>query len=175
MAFDAPIDVDTLSRWRAHALDARVTDQLRAVYQLCADAIEARGPACWASGRCCRFEGAGHRLYCTGLEVAYCLSRSPAPTRAQLHASRQGDGGCPYQALNLCTVHLAKPLGCRIYFCDRTSDAWQHALYERLQAQLQDLHRRHGIDYIYAEWRTLLEAFADHPGDGATPVAGARM
>jgi hypothetical protein len=56
-------------------------------------------------------------------------------------------------------VHAIRPLGCRIYFCDRSAQDWQHELSERLIADIRGLHDRHGVEYRYAEWRGLLAAF----------------
>ena len=65
----------------AHWLASIVRDEVRAglerVYADAAAAIAERGLACWASGRCCNFGKAGHRLYVTGLEAAYTVSRLP--------------------------------------------------------------------------------------------------
>jgi len=54
------------------------------VYQLLAEAIAIRKPICTASGRCCRFEEFGHRLYLTTMELAKFVAdlaavRSTAP------------------------------------------------------------------------------------------------
>jgi Fe-S-cluster containining protein len=161
----------------AHWLDALgrpgVAEGLEAIYADAATAIAARGPACWASGRCCRFEAHGHRLYVTGLEAAYVALRLPdiAGTRPGNHAEptlrplaleqARAAGGCPFQSGHLCGVHAIKPLGCRVYFCDRTAQAWQQDLSETLLARLRALHDEHAIEYRYAEWRAMLARFVD--------------
>lgn len=132
-----------------------------------ADAIAARGPACWASGRCCRFEQFGHRLYVTGLEAALTVVRlelggglawaganGPLDV-AQVDAAATA-GGCPFQSANLCGVHTIKPVACRVFFCDRTAQTWQSELLERAHGMIRELHDRHAIGYAYAEWRWLL-------------------
>lgn len=150
---------------------------LEGVYDAAAREIAARGPACWASGRCCNFESAGHRLYVTGLEAAYVLASrgepgqqpgqgdtAPArhvPGKATLSLHQLSDaraaGGCPFQQGNLCGVHEIKPLGCRVYFCDRSAQEWQHDLSERLMSAIRAIHDEHAIEYRYAEWRDMLE------------------
>jgi len=162
---------------------------LEAVFAHAAAAIEARGPACWASGRCCNFESAGHRLYTTGLEAAYTVvrldARRSAAHSAMAHQSTlpspfgwpggaltlpqigeaRDRGGCPFQQSNLCGVHEIKPVACRVYFCDRSAQTWQHDLSEHLHEQVRLLQASHGIEYLYAEWRTLLEMLAgESPG-----------
>lgn len=141
------------------------------VYQTATEEIARRGPACWASGRCCNFEAAGHRLYVTGLEAAYTIAKLPtvagaSPSAFQEHALRplqlaeaRSRGGCPFQIRNLCGVHTIKPLGCRVYFCDRSAQQWQQDLSERLLAEIRAIHDEFAIDYRYGEWRMMLELF----------------
>lgn len=146
--------------WLAAVADPAVASELLAIHEVIRDQIEARGPACWASGRCCRFGTAGHRLYVTGLETAHLVRHlARAPTRAEVEAARRRDD-CPFLIANACSVHAIKPTGCRIYFCDASAEAWQHDLSERVLAMLRSLHERHGIEYRYGEWRTMLAAFA---------------
>jgi Fe-S-cluster containining protein len=141
-----------------------VRSGLEAIYTLASDAIEARGPACWASGNCCNFDSAGHRLYVTGLEAAYTVDRlgdvatAPALTPLTLDGAI-ARGGCPFQLANLCGVHTIKPVGCRVYFCDRGAQQWQQDLSERLLAMVRELHARHDIEYRYGEWRAMLARF----------------
>jgi Fe-S-cluster containining protein len=127
------------------------------VYSDVAAQIEARGPACWASGRCCHFESAGHLLYVTGLEAAYVVVGLQEERRKELVQSRGLYHGCLFQSANLCTVHGIKPLGCRVYFCDRSAREWQQSLSEHGLAQIRGLHDRHGIEYRYGEWRAMLD------------------
>lgn len=147
--------------WLAAARDPAITANLEAVYAMIADQIEARNPACWGSGRCCNFESAGHRLYTTGLEAAYTLSRLPAGlalTQSALdEAIARGD--CPFLSVNLCGVHTVKPAACRVYFCDRAARTWQEELAERAHEMIRAVHDRHAVAYRYDEWRALLGEF----------------
>lgn len=153
-------DDDALAQeWLAAIARPPLARGLESIYEHAAREIDSRAPACWASGRCCNFERTGHRLYVTGLEAAYTLSRAPAtPSLADLNHAR-ARGGCPFQESNLCGVHAIKPLGCRLYFCDRTAQSWQHELSERLLADIRALHESHAITYRYAEWRAMLSMF----------------
>ncbi len=155
-----------------------VADELESIYAMASDAIEARGPACWASGRCCNFDRAGHRLYVTGLEAAFTVARlgnvwhdasaggasvndaSNFPTLDESAlAIAVASGGCPFQSANLCGVHTIRPLGCRVYFCDRAAETWQQDLSERLLAMIREVHARYAIEYRYGEWRQMLAMF----------------
>lgn len=141
-------------------------DVSRAVADLYADLarrIDARRPVCRASGRCCRFEEFGHRLYVTTLELAAFVAQlDPAPSPAPITPSPHlpilpsNPGGCPFQVDGLCSVHAIRPFGCRVFFCDETSTDWQHDQYEHFHARLRQLHDRVGIPYYYVEWRQAL-------------------
>lgn len=171
-------------RWVVAARDPRIGAALDAVYADIAAAVTERGPACWASGRCCNFEKTGHLLYVTGLEAAYTVVRhriarpmasargGRAPLRVIGAGAERGShaplltldslddsiarGGCPFQVENLCGVHMLRPLGCRVYFCDRGAEDWQNELSERALREVRLIHDRWGVPYRYAEWRSLL-------------------
>jgi Fe-S-cluster containining protein len=85
---------------------------------------------------------------------------SPVLTTDTLAGARTR-GGCPFQRGNLCGVQAIKPLGCRIYFCDRRAQDWQNDLSERLLAELRALHERLDLPYRYGEWRGMLAMFVD--------------
>ena len=77
---------------RAAAVRADVSAAVGRVYADVQAAIDERKPPCAISGRCCRFEEYGHRLYVTTLELAAFvreLNAAPDPS---------WDGtGCPFQ------------------------------------------------------------------------------
>jgi Fe-S-cluster containining protein len=151
---------DPIQAWLGAARDPRIRADLEAIYADIASQIEARSPACWASGRCCNFEASGHFLYVTGLEAAYSVVRhGENHPSAIIPPSGRGDP-CPFQSANLCTAHTIKPLGCRVYFCDRSAQEWQHKLSEHGLAQIRALHDAHHLEYRYAEWRALLTEIA---------------
>jgi len=125
-------------------------DVIRAVaelYQSFQYDIDERRPLCSASGRCCRFEEFGHRLYVTTLELAAFAAQ------LQNHATQWDGTGCPFQHDRLCSVHPIRPFGCRVFFCDSTSTDWQHDRYEHYHARLKELHQELFVAYHYVEWR----------------------
>jgi Fe-S-cluster containining protein len=164
--------------WRDAAAEADVDEALRDLYRRLDDAVAARGPTCWTSGRCCKFDDFGHRLYVTGLEVAWFLGqvtgRDPRPAAEpqdgpiRLPQLAEHPGACPYQIEGLCSTHEVRPLGCRIFFCQAGTEDWQQELYEDFLAQLQALHDRRGIAYRYMDWIAGLKAAdrAARPGGG---------
>lgn len=149
---------------RQAVLDAsRRADVLAAVGQVYTDlqaAIAARRPACQRSGRCCRFDEYGHRLYVTTMELAAFV--------AQLHGPGQDrDGrGCPFQVGPLCGAHAIRPLGCRAFYCDASAVPWQADVYEQFHARLKKLHQAMGVAYFYVEWRRALGAVLSAKGPG---------
>ena len=114
--------------------------------------IAARKPVCAMSGRCCRFEEYGHRLYVTTAELAAFVThhqQTPAVRRRQ-----PWDGtGCPWQLERACEVHAFRPFGCRIFFCDPSAKQWQEETYERYHRRLKLLHEQFSVPYRYVEWR----------------------
>ena len=144
------------------AADAEVDAALRAVFAELDQQVCARGVGCRNSGRCCRFDQFGHRLYVTGLEIAWTLTQlgmtpwhEDAPgVGADIRPTRiDPAGACVFQVDNRCTVHTVRPLGCRIFFCQEGTDDWQHELSERFLADLRELHDTHNLPYRYLEWR----------------------
>jgi Fe-S-cluster containining protein len=142
--------------FRQHVLAAAARPEVRAavgrVYGDLQREIDARRPVCVVSGRCCRFEEYGHRLYVTTMELAafvHGLGDAVAPGG--------WDGtGCPFQVRKLCGVHAIRPFGCRMFFCDATATQWQNEQYERFHAELKRLHEELGVPYAYVEWRVAL-------------------
>lgn len=136
--------------------------------------ITALNPKCDASGRCCRFEEYGHRLYVTTAELihfAAIMTAEAGVEAADQTSSASGTHkqislpqyfaeaqplGCPYQVERLCHARAARPLGCRIYFCDPSAQSWQNTLYERYHQQLKATHLRWDVEYAYIEWRSAL-------------------
>jgi Fe-S-cluster containining protein len=120
------------------------------LYEQLQDAIDLRRPRCDVSGRCCRFEEFGHRLFVTTMELAAFVADAPA-----VPDSWNGSG-CPFQSDRLCTVHAIRPFGCRVFFCDSTATDWQRQQYEHFHTRLRRLHEELGVPYFYVEWRTAL-------------------
>jgi Fe-S-cluster containining protein len=141
---------------RVAVYGARRRDDVRlavdCLYQQLQDAIELRRPVCATSGRCCRFEEFGHRLFVTTMELAaFCGSLAP-----ETDTSGWDGTGCPFQRGRLCQVHAIRPFGCRVFFCDASSTGWQNEQYERFQSRLKRLHDDLNVPYFYVEWREAL-------------------
>ncbi len=142
---------------RAAADRADVLGAVGRLYVELAGEVERRRPVCDASGRCCRFETYGHRMYVSTIELAKFVADLAAASPAE-RVERWDGTGCVHQVNGLCGVHSLRPLGCRIFFCDPTSTAWQNGVYERLHSELRHLHEALDVPYLYVEWRAALKA-----------------
>jgi Fe-S-cluster containining protein len=147
--------------WLRAARQPEVVAALESVYAYIAAQVESRRPVCEQSGRCCRFEEHGHRLYVTGLEAACTLAQLGRTLGRDELALAKARGGCPFQIDNLCSVHAIRPLGCRVYYCDPTAQQWQEELSERALAEVRRIHERYVIPYRYGEWRAILGAIVE--------------
>jgi Fe-S-cluster containining protein len=150
---------------------AEVRAAVAAIYAELGEAIAQRRPLCSMSGRCCRFEAYGHRLFVTTIELGTFIHelRRMEPPAKLLEAIGRWDGtGCPFQVAKLCGVHGIRPLGCRMFFCDPGSTQWQNEQYERFHGRIRQLHDELGVPYAYMEWREALKN-ADVLGAWAPP------
>lgn len=105
---------------------------------------------CINRGLCCQFGRAGHRLYVSTPEAAYFLGHQQQT--GDVRPPTAGQDRCPYQRDGQCTARHARPLGCRIYFCDHAAAEWQSGMYEQLHAQAKAISEKHGLIYQYRDW-----------------------
>jgi hypothetical protein len=123
-----------------------VRDQLQTLYRELDVALVQAAPVCALSGRCCRFREYGHTLFLSRPEADLLIADAPPP-------ARELDSGetCPWQdAGGRCTARSARPLGCRVYFCEPSFEALAPALSERFIARLKQLARDHEWTWDYA-------------------------
>ena len=134
---DDPADTSAADEVRA-ALQSLYHDLDKDVSQL--------GPVCELSGRCCRFKEYGHTLFLSAPEVALLLADAPAPSRPL------DDGeSCPWQDhRGRCTAREARPLGCRIYFCDPAFESHAPELSETYLGRLKNLVDQNQWSWNYA-------------------------
>ncbi len=141
-----------------------VRHRVAQIYHRLQQEIDARRPVCEASGRCCRFEEYGHRLYVTTIELAaFAAGLRQGGSLEETQPARGlpilgENSGCVYQVDGLCSVHAIRPFGCRIFFCDPSAEQWQQSQYERFHGMLKCAHEELGVPYFYVEWRAGLAA-----------------
>lgn len=130
---------------------------LRAIYGELDQAVSELAPVCQLSGRCCRFEEYGHTLFLSAAEAAVLIADAPPPVRP----FDQGET-CPWQdRQGRCTARDARPLGCRVYFCDPRYDAQAPVLTERFLTRLKEITAQRGWPWNYAPLhRHLAPAYA---------------
>lgn len=131
----------------ADALDAgRFRDALHAIYADLDAEVARLGPACQLSGRCCRFVEYDHTLFLSAPEAALLLAEAPPPARPL------DDGAtCPWQdAHGRCTAREARPVGCRVYFCDPAYEGQAPELSERFLGRLKRLADALDLPWAYA-------------------------
>lgn len=157
---------------------------LHALYAALDAEVARVGPVCELSGRCCRFAEYGHTLFVSAPEAALLLEEAASPCRPL----DQGES-CPWQdAAGHCSARTARPLGCRVYFCDPQYQAHAPLVSEAFIGQLKRLVDEHGLTWNYAplHWH-LRQAESEgrflsprpmprEPGPSPTPpAAGFRM
>ena len=124
----------------------RLRGPLRALYAELDAEVARRNPVCRVSGRCCRFVEYDHTLFLSGLEAAVLVADAPEPCRPLDHGAT-----CPWQdSRNRCTAREARPLGCRVYFCDPAYEAQAPELSEVYLGRLKALAGSLGLAWDYA-------------------------
>lgn len=132
----------------------RARVELRAIYADLGREIAAAGPRCELSGRCCRFQEYGHRLYLTKAEADVLVADAPA-------AARELEDGvnCPWQDENgRCTAREARPLGCRMFFCDPAFSTHMERLGALFHDRLKRLAEHLDYPWMYAPLHVHLRA-----------------
>src|SRR5262249_17871722 len=129
---------------------------LSALYDAVDTEVDRLGPVCALSGRCCRFAEYGHLLFVSAPEAALLLDEAPPPSRPL----DQGES-CPWQdASGRCTARAARPLGCRVYFCDPAYQGQAERLSELFIGRLKRLVDENALPWNYAPLHRHLEQAA---------------
>jgi len=104
------------------------------------------GPVCQLSGRCCRFKDYGHTLFLSAPEAQLLVCDAPQPP-----GHLDNGESCPWQdGRGRCTARDARPLGCRVFFCDQSFETLACELSETFLARLKQLSSRHDWLWNYA-------------------------
>jgi hypothetical protein len=124
---------------------------------------------CLGGGTCCRFDRLGHRLWASCGEIALLLGTSPQPgangknvmsptsqtptyrDRGPLPIPQLQPDRCPWQLGARCLARHSRPLGCRVYFCQKQYDNYFHELYETYHDLIRAAHQRHCATYAYVD------------------------
>ena len=121
-------------------------DDLRILYDELDAEVRALAPVCDLSGRCCRFKEYGHTLYLTAPEAALLVADAPPPIR-----DLDDGASCPWQdSLGRCTAREARPIGCRVYFCDPAYEGRAKVLTETFLNRLKLIVLKFRLPWGYA-------------------------
>jgi hypothetical protein len=146
---------------QARSKDESIPDaELRSIYDEVDAEVARAGPVCELSGRCCRFREYGHTLFLSSSEFSYLVRHAPPTVRPV-------DSGetCPWQDnLGRCQAREARPLGCRVYFCDPSYQATAPILSERFISRLKKHSEHYNLDWNYAPLHHHLLREAFFPG-----------
>lgn len=136
---------------------SRYRESLLGLYAALDEAVAERAPVCRLSGRCCRFAEYGHTLFVSAAEAALLVADAPAPARAL------DDGeSCPWQdAAGRCTARNARPLGCRVYFCDPAFEPHAPELSEEYIGHLKRLTEKFDLPWDYVPLHQHLQRARD--------------
>lgn len=150
---------------------------LRAIYADLDAEIAALAPVCQVSGRCCRFKEYDHTLFLSAIEARLLIADAPEPS-----GTLDGGDTCPWQdSAGRCGAREARPLGCRVYFCDPNYEGEAEPLTERYLARLRGLADALGLPWGYARLhhhlhsastaglRRFEEGGTDRPGEDPGP------
>jgi len=128
--------------------------EIQAIYAGLDAEVARLAPVCQISGRCCRFVEYEHTLFVSAPELAVLLADAPPPVRPL------DDGAtCPWQDdRGRCTAREARPLGCRVYFCDPNYAPHGPDLAEAAIGRLKALVVAHDLPWDYAPLHRHLHA-----------------
>jgi len=125
-------------------LPSSIVAELEMIWRELALDIQATGVVCQQSGNCCNFDEWEHVAFATALELRHLMATHPTdggPTKSKL---------CPYWKERKCTAHSARPLGCRVFYCDKAYEAGHaQGIYEKYHARVQALCESAGEPYVY--------------------------
>ncbi len=145
-----------------------------AAYAAADAAVRAAGPRCDASGRCSRFTEYEQTLFLSHFQAELLLEAAPPYEKPVTR------DGCPFQVNNLCTARDARPIGCRVYFCDPAYQETGSQITEAAVAALKAVADAHDTGWRYAPLHVFLNE-AERPAaavaDTVDPVppAGPRV
>ncbi len=137
--------------------------EIQEIYRALDAEVARLQPVCQISGRCCRFTEYDHTLFVSAPEFAILLADAPPPVRPLDEGAT-----CPWQDdRGRCTAREARPLGCRVYFCDPNYTAHGPEIAEGAIGRLKALVAAMDLPWNYAPLHRHLhqaEADGDYPG-----------
>ena len=125
---------------------ARFRSGLLEIYAELDTELRRLAPVCRLSGRCCRFAEFDHTLFLSAAAAALLVADAPPPVRPLDRGET-----CPWQdEAGRCTAREARPLGCRVFYCDPEHAEHAPLLSEQFLTRLKRLTADHGLPWDYA-------------------------
>jgi hypothetical protein len=139
--------------WCSTEALSTVRAELQSLYRDLDRAVAEHQPACTLSGRCCKFKEYDHTLFLSAPEAVLLVADAGPPSRPL------DDGAtCPWQdERGRCTAREARPLGCRVFYCDPRYAPAMPGITEAFLARLKRLAERHSWPWDYARLHQHLE------------------
>jgi hypothetical protein len=132
--------------------------ELLRLYRELDHAVARAGPTCQLSGRCCRFKEFGHTLFVSAPEALLLVADGPRPV-----GPLDDPNTCPWQtAQGQCTARDARPLSCRVYFCDPSYQSQAQELSESFLGRLKQVVQERAWPWSYAPLHHHLALARDH-------------
>lgn len=129
--------------------DSEIAEAVGRVHEWIDSELAGEKASCKACGKCCDFDGFGHRLFVTKPEMIYLRVKLSDNTQPMKTAR------CPYNVDAECQIHRHRFAGCRIFFCGGDADM-QSRLTEAALVRFKSIGSEFGLDYEYADLRTAL-------------------
>ncbi|MCK6482855.1 MAG: hypothetical protein HUU22_05095 [Phycisphaerae bacterium] len=95
---------------------------------------------------------------CDPADVAHASTADARTAQRTLPLMAGTERICPYQIGGRCTARDHRPIGCRIFYCDPSAQAWQSDVFEKYLAELKQIGAELGVEYRFVEWVSALEA-----------------
>jgi Fe-S-cluster containining protein len=103
---------------------------------------------CCACGKCCDFDGFGHKLFITPPELIFLRANLHSETLKPMKAGR-----CPYNIKGRCSVYEHRFSACRIFSCKGDLD-FQNELSEKALKKFKAICEQFQIPYRYTDLAT---------------------
>lgn len=109
------------------------------------------GSSCRSCGQCCDFPRRDHVLFASKLELDVCLAWSREHLAIPEHLARErlAAGLCPFFENHVCGIHAARPIACRVFFCDPATTDRLERLSQVAHRAVRNISKGHGELWWY--------------------------
>jgi Fe-S-cluster containining protein len=132
-----------------------VFNELKDIYRQLEKELDQIPRPCEACGECCQFDKAEHRLYGSGLELAFLNAHHPISSKTESGSSPEDR--CPHQKNGKCTVREHRLIGCRTYYRlhAKKDRILAEEAYERALDKVKCISNAKGLTWEYRDLMSL--------------------